>query len=130
MGLRLIKEEPHAIPIDLDAPDPGLTKALEDIALDIHALGGGVKRDVRLWTLMGAAVSSALTLGGVALLVHQPAQAAPVPVVQMTPAPAPAPVRVEAAVPVAEPVKAVDVAEAPSPTPAPALDTDASIRRA
>jgi hypothetical protein len=132
MGLRLVKEELHAIPIDLDAPEPGLTKALEDIAHDMHSLGGGVKRDVRLWALMGAAMSSALTLGGVALLMRSPAPVAAEPTVQIAPAVAPVPVPqpVLPAQPIVLSSEPAPKADAAAPTVMPTLDTDASIRRA
>jgi len=135
MGLRLVKEEQHAIPIELDAPEPGLTKALEDIAYDIHALGGGVKRDVRLWALMGAAVSSAVTLGGVALLMRPPAPVPPGPAAQAAAVVAPVPV--PEAPPAAVPAQPIVLSSRPEPKVeegepalAPAVDADASIRRA
>jgi hypothetical protein len=61
--LRLVTEEKPAS-IELDAPEAGLTTALNDIAADLAQLTT-VKRDVRSWALYGAAASSALTLAGV-----------------------------------------------------------------
>jgi hypothetical protein len=102
--LRLVTET-----IDLDEPEVGLDRTLDDIASDLQQVRQ-VRRDVRSWALVGAAASSGITIAAVGGLLYAFMPGPPPPQIVIQPAP----VAVVVSAPAAQAPEAK-----PEPKPAP-----------